>query len=185
MVRAIGLASVLLVLAAPVLADDLVRQMELEIYINKLSKGAYQVAKDKAWTAVKRTSLWHKRQSVRDAMSPVSRKCFNVTKENYNYLKASRLLLNLDAHIIDPRAKQFQDKIDALCVEWHKRMRTKEYRELQRKSWALADELHALRKNFTLRIFRQEMKKCLTELQIEITREVQKKVERSYKKWAA
>ncbi len=64
-------------------------------------------------------------------------------------------------------------------------VRSKEYGPLVQASRALYKEVRALRKKFTKAVYVREMRRRLIELELEITREAEQKIESSYKRWAA
>ena len=189
------LMSVIVVIClTPVFAissDDLVRQMEVDIKIQELSKATFEEAKKRAWKAVEKTSLWRKWKASRKAMQPASQECRHALEELSKYRKAYRktkgltLRQSYSARYSDSKLQQLREKMGAACTEHLIWSRSEELKELNRKSGAVFVEVRALRKKFTRIIYMQEMEKKLAKLAIEITKGIQKKIERSYKRWEA
>ncbi len=85
----------------------------------------------------------------------------------------------------DPKKQELDGEVNTHCREHLMWVRSKEYRRLTQASRALYKEIRALRAKFTKAVYVREMRRRLTELELEITREAEKKIERSYKRWAA
>ncbi len=192
MLRYVGLVcAVLASLAHVTWADDsLVKEMELEIRIQELSKEVYESAKKAAGDAVKKTSLWNRWRAAREALRPKSQQCRRALEARREYgwevhkqkgISARTYLLTYS----DPKKQELDGEVNTQCREHLMWVRSKEYGPLVQASRALYKEVRALRKKFTKAVYVREMRRRLIELELEVTREAEQKIETSYKRWAA
>ena len=158
----------------PALPNDLVRLMEIEIKIQELSRATLEESYQRARAAIRKTSLWRKYRAVSQELEP-NPECMKVGIEldrkgtGRGYKKSLELLNRMR-------------EVCAKHVDW---AMTDEYKRLSHRSSILYNDILALQNQFKEALYVQEMKRKLTELAIGITKDVLKKIERSYKKWEA
>ncbi len=142
--------------------DGLVRAMELEISIHELARQVMEMAGEKAEEAVKKTTLY---------------KRYEVALAEFHAF-----------HEADVGKEERKTMIARGDLKGWKRVTKQRLAELESRRLAFAKlgkEVDVIVEKFRWRIYQQEMKKRLTELEIEMTKEVLKKIERSYKEWEA
>ena len=184
--------------------DDLVRQMEIDIAIQRLAKETLEAARNKAWTAVKQTSLWRDYQAAGREYRTESKKIralINEKRTAHSKLSMQRVQHELEygpkrylhGRINEDYVRQFEEFIRTDAVyrdisEKMARIRIDIDLELRGKEEALVqkweqleNEVNDIADKFAHKIYLQQMKKELAKLAIEITKDVLKKIERSYK----
>ena len=172
--------------------DSLIAAMELEIRIQDLSEDVYKKASNQAWEAAKKTTLgrkWleaaEKSRQANEASLALLQQKMRVSKERREYERAFQMnwykerrsgwwLMAIDE---DARAQELEKQEEAL---WERYLGASEKSRTSGAD-ALFDKLHELAKKFTQKLYFQEMEKRLIELQIEITKDVLKKIEKSYR----
>jgi len=166
----------------------LVKAMELEIKIRELSKEAARIASHRAEEAVKKTSLYKRfRATVAEYRPYVA----FVEKLKAAALRR-RAWLEASTQSESSKAKTALDKSLAELTNAWGELPGKtlgelmdEAKKLETRLETVRTEVDAIVEQFRRRIYEQEMKRRLTELEIEITRDILKEIERSYKRWAA
>ena len=177
--RATGLALSLLV--SPAFAEDaLVREMELEITIRDLSRTVYADARTKVGEAIKKTTLWRKWRAALKPVQPKSQACRNAIADRREYRESYRR--HGGTAETPPGMEAYMVKIRAACKEHFVRSRSPEYKRLRKVADAFGEELFEVRKMFVERFYIREMERRLTELKVKITKEVQRRLQRAFKK---
>ena len=177
----------------PVFADDsLMDDMEIEIRIQNLSDKTYRWARNKAWETAKKTTLGQQWLAANKKDIEALQKSINIGKEWQRVFDAQRQYERefernwyrqrkrgwwLTAIQQDATYQEFEKEKKALDVE--RKSASRDYRKSE--SRHLYDKLDRLADKFAWKLYRQEMEKRLNELEIEITKDVLKKIEKSYK----
>ena len=157
------LALAMLLLPVISFADErLVKEMEVEIAIQEIAKATAKMASETAWEAVKKTSLWKRRLEAGE------RAFAAIVAE----LEAQNAVLkvSLAAPITPatPAAKTLKKAQESLLTA-------------KEKVQDLEKEAEALAHRFARKIYREEIKRQLEKLEVEITKDILKNIEKSYK----
>ena len=163
-----------LLFTTPALPNDaLVQQMEMKLKLQELSRLVYQLAERKAQEAVRETSLYREYVQVqKDYERAVKESKAKQKQEEGAWLK---LLKDKDTDI------PFEDRWSQAPSGGLSPKETILLGIYQ----GLAERVREFVEEFTWKIYEEDIRKALTELNIGITRDVEKTIHRSYKKWAA
>jgi len=189
-----------LVVSVAFAGDSLVEDMELEIRIQNISEEVYKWADKRSQDAAKKTTLGKQWQAVRQQWDQSHKGLLSILNDKQRLLKEiedyrRRFELDWYTKPYDYRSTRQWSMWNSLESDAEYQRLRQEYedrdkayeaankpqRRLFDKMMALRDKLSKIANKFRSRLYTKEMKARLKKLEMEITKDILKKIEQAYK----